>query len=64
MNTQTGAVYEGEEQIKAALARGEPLVEVSEKVAQLVRDGQVFQEQKAKRRARAKAARHSRARNR
>lgn len=52
MNTRTGDIYEGEEQIKAALARGEPVVEVSEKVAQLVKDGELYQLQKAKRRAR------------
>lgn len=40
MNTDTGRIYRGEAEIEAARQRGEPLVEVSERVAQLVEAGQ------------------------
>ena len=40
MNTETGQIYRDEEEIRAAMLRGENLVEVSERVAQLVEAGQ------------------------
>jgi hypothetical protein len=51
MNTNTGKVYEGDA-IKAAQDRGEPLVEVSPKVASLVEQARALrlEEKKAARR--------------
>jgi hypothetical protein len=63
MNPMTGEIFEGEEAARR-LAAGEPLVEVSPKVAQLVRDGVAHQKHKASRRAREKAARAARRTNR
>jgi len=63
MNPHTGEIFEGEE-AQRRLAAGEPLVEVSAEVAQLVADGRVYQRQKARRRARAKAGRAARRTNR
>lgn len=40
MNTETGQIYRGEKEIEAAIKRGEPIVEVSENVAQMVERGQ------------------------
>ena len=39
MNTDSGRIYQGEAQIKAALERGEPVVPVSPYVAQVVEEG-------------------------
>jgi hypothetical protein len=39
LNPGTGAVYRGDEEIRAALARGENVVEVSEQVARAVQLG-------------------------
>ena len=41
MNTDTGQVYRGHEEISAARARGEPIVEVSARVAALVERGAI-----------------------
>ena len=64
MNPCTGEVFEGTKAIEAAKKRGEPVVEISEKVAQLIRDGRAAQRAKARRRAREKAAQASRKANR
>lgn len=40
MNTDTGQIYRGLDEIKAALERGEPVVPVSERVAQTMEAGQ------------------------
>ena len=42
MNTDSGRIYQGEEQIRKALARGEPVVPVSERVAELVEAGERY----------------------
>lgn len=39
MNTETGQIYQGLEAIRAAEARGEPIVRVSQKVARAVKLG-------------------------
>ena len=39
MNTETGDIYRGQAAIDAAIGRGEPVVPVSERVAQLVDAG-------------------------
>lgn len=39
MNTDTGQIYRGEAAISAARARGEPIVEVNERVADAVEYG-------------------------
>jgi hypothetical protein len=39
MNTETGQIYRGSEEINAAHERGEPLVEVSQRVAAMVERG-------------------------
>lgn len=39
MNTDSGRIYQGGAQIKAAYARGEPIVPVSPYVAQVVEEG-------------------------
>ena len=62
MNPYTGELFEGPAAIAAAQMRREPVVEVSEKVATLIRDGQAAQARKARRCAREKAARASRRR--
>lgn len=59
MNTETGQIYRGEGEINAALNRLEPVVSVSERVADLMEAGQracsraegrrIFQEQRQKR---------------
>lgn len=41
MNTETGAVYRGDELIRAAQVRGEPIVPVSEHLAGLSRADRV-----------------------
>lgn len=47
MNTETGQIYRGADAISAARARGEPVVEVSERVATAMEAGN-----RAERRAR------------
>lgn len=37
MNRETGRIYEGFQEIEAARGRGEPVVEVSERVAELMK---------------------------
>lgn len=39
MNTETGQIYRGEAEIAAARRRGEPIVPVSERVANLMEGG-------------------------
>lgn len=39
MNTETGEIYRGQLAIEAALERGEPVVSVSEQVAQMMEIG-------------------------
>jgi len=46
MNTETGKVYEGEEDVAAAEKRGEPLVPVSEKAAKRIVSGRKLLAQK------------------
>lgn len=53
MNTETGEVYRDVESIVAAQKRGEPLAEVSEKVAQAVEIGMLAMN-RAERRAEAR----------
>jgi hypothetical protein len=49
VNTETGQVYRGEAAIGAARARGEPIVEVSERVAAAVEYGMNRAERRARR---------------
>jgi hypothetical protein len=67
MNTDTGALYMGEEAIAAATLRGEPIARVSEHIVRTMRAGQRA-EAKARARAtakrRRKQARQDRKRNR
>lgn len=64
MNLRTGEIYQDGEDIKRAIAGGDPVAPVSPQVAQLVRDGWTYQRQKARRRARNRAARAARKANR
>lgn len=67
MNTETAAIYEGEEAIAAARARGEPLAMVSERVVKLIRLGEAAErriEHKRKKKAKRKMAEASRRANR
>ena len=54
MNTDTGQIYRTDEAIKAALARGEPIVEVSELVAKFVELGQQVSEKQGMTRGQAR----------
>lgn len=65
MNPRTGEVYEGQA-VNEALGRGEPLVPISERAAQVLKDGHTFQafSKKKQARIRNRAARRSRKRNR
>jgi hypothetical protein len=63
VNTETGEIYTGEEQILAALALGLPIVPVSERVARLVKAGR-RREIKASEKRKRKQARQDRKRNR
>lgn len=63
MNTETGQIYEGIEQIADAQSRGEPLAIVSARVAKTMRAGQRALE-KAKTKRRRKQAKQDRKRNR
>lgn len=54
MNTGTGQVYRGLTQIEAAKLRGEPIVEVSPRVARLVELGNRFERRRAAAKARRK----------
>ncbi len=47
MNRETGWIYEGPEEIEAARQRGEPVVEVSERVAELMKLAQEVEKQRA-----------------
>lgn len=49
MNTNTGRIYRTPEEIAAARARGEPLAEVSEQVADLMEHGQAAVNRKQRR---------------
>jgi hypothetical protein len=60
MNTDTGAIYRGQEEILAAMDRGEPIVPISELVVQKLELG----ERELQRRRRRKAAKQSRKKNR
>jgi hypothetical protein len=61
MNTDTGRIYRGFDEMQAALARGEPLVEVSEEVARTMEAGQRVSAYKQRRIALAKKRRDKRA---
>jgi len=55
MNTDTGKVYEGPEEVAAALSRGENLVEIGTRALRTIREGRRLLAQKirnAKRRKR------------
>lgn len=55
MNTDTGQVYRGEAAIGAAIARGEPVVPVSERVAAAVEGGMNREQRRAQRFGRGRA---------
>ncbi len=59
MNTETGALYEGVAAIRAAEARGEPLVRIGAKAAAIVKAGH-----KAHAKRKRSMAKQSRKRNR
>ncbi len=62
MNSDTGQVYRGEFEIAAAIGRGEPVVRVSEQVADAVEIGMLAMNRAERRRAaRAKAKRERQA---
>ena len=52
MNIDTGEIYEGEKEIQEAIDRGEPVVPVSKRVAELVKLGQRTKQQRNKEKAR------------
>ncbi|HVH53608.1 MAG TPA: hypothetical protein VNA32_05675 [Actinomycetota bacterium] len=47
MNTETGRIYREQEEIEAARKRGEPVVEVSERVAELMELAHKVEDQRA-----------------
>lgn len=55
MNTETGTIYRGDAAINAARERGEPIVEVSGRVAELMEMGN-REERRRRERAARKAA--------
>ena len=57
MNTNTGQIYRTKEEIEAAKARGEPLVPVSDRVAEIIEAGHRALNRRERRRLAAEARR-------
>jgi len=64
MNSETGQVYRGLEQILAAEGRGEPVVPVSPRVAEAVEVGMHYLNRRDRRRIAAEARRSAKRRSR